>query len=227
MTTIISRVFPDEASARQAAGRLEFRGVPSRACMIITGVDGDALTARMEAARVDDSARKAYAAAVKSGQVVLVVHATYKPLTAATIVRDTLAKFDTVDVGDVVEDYFVPDGPQKAESVLKEHPLFLTTPASRNGYEGGPITKGLGFNMLKPHKARNSAIRGGGFKSRAFWPMPLLSTKPRKKSVISGGRYMSKAFWPMPLLSDKPRTSSVIKGGDLPFSRTLGWPPIS
>ncbi|MFL4470628.1 hypothetical protein ACERZ8_12325 [Tateyamaria armeniaca] len=227
MTTIISRVFPDKSAAETASARLVSRGVPPRDCMIITTQDDDKLAADMEAARIDDSARKAYAKAVKSGNAVLVVHATYKPLTAATIVRETLAKFETVDVGDVTNDYFVPDGPQSAPSVLLEHPLFLTVRPKRTGYRGGPITPGYGFRLLSARKERTSAIRGGGFKSRMFWPMPLLSKKERKKSVMSGGRYMSKAFWPMPLLSKKERSNSVIRGGDLPFSRALGWPPVS
>ncbi len=227
MTTIISRVFPDEATAHQASERLVFRGLPSRDCMVIATQDDDKLSAKMDAARVDDSARAAYAKALKSGKALLVVHATYKPLTAATVVRETLAKMDTVDVGDVVDDRFVPDGPQSAPSVLREHPLFLTVRASRASYSSGPVTKGLGFRMLSPRKTSTSAMRGGGYMSRVFWPMPLISKKPRKSSVIQGGRHVSKAFWPMPLLSKKPRTSSVIHGGDLPFSRMLGWPPIS
>lgn len=191
MTTIISRVFPDTASAKKAADRLKVRGLPSRALLIIAGSDDEALAAIMETARIDDSARAPYLKAVKSGQAVLVVHATYKPLTAATIVRGTLAKYDTVDMGDVVEDYFVPDGPPKAESILKDHPLFLTSRSNRNSHQGGLISKGLGFNLLKPHKDRNSATRGGGFTSRLFWPMPLLSKKERKSSVLRDVRPMS------------------------------------
>lgn len=227
MTTIISRVFPDKASAQKATERLVFRGVPSRDCWIITTQDDAALKQKLEAAQVDESARPAYAKAVKAGQALLVVHATYKPLTAATIVRETLAKMDTVDVGKVVDDYFVPDGPQSAPSVLREHPLFLTVRASRSRPSHGLISKGWGFSMLSARKTRGSAMSGGRFMSRAFWPMPLLSKKLRSKSVIHGGRHMSQMFWPMPLLSKKSRSNSVIHGGDLPLSRSLGWPPIS
>ncbi|WP_299724661.1 hypothetical protein [uncultured Tateyamaria sp.] len=227
MTTIISRVFPDKASADKAGDRLIYRGVPARDCMVISTQDDEKLAADMDAALIDDSAKKAYAKAVKSGNAVLVIHATYKPLTAATIVRETLAKYDTIDVGDVVDDYYVPDGPRSAPRVLGNHPLFLTVRPKRTGYRGRPITPGFGFRLLSARKERTSAIRGGGFKSRMFWPTPLLSKKQRKKSVISGGRYMSKSFWPMPLLSTKERSNSVIRGGDLPFSRALGWPPVA
>ncbi|WP_299282940.1 hypothetical protein [uncultured Tateyamaria sp.] len=227
MTNIISRVFEDEAAARYAAERIVFRGVPSRDVKVIAGSDAEATNAKMAQAEVDDGTMSAYASALEKGQAVLVVRATYKPLTAATVVRDLLSKMDTIDVGDVVEDYYRVDGPEVASSVLKEHPLFLTVRFDRTGYSGGPVTKGLGWRMLSQRRARTSAIRGGGFKSRVFWPMPLLSTKQRKKSVISGGRYMSKAFWPMALLSTKPRSNSVIKGGDLPLSRALGWPAVS
>ena len=225
MTTIISRVFSDEKAAKSAAKRLVFRGIPSRDCAVIAGSDEAAVASRLELAKIDESATSAYLKAAKAGQAIVVVHATYKPLMAATMVRDTFDKLDTVSVGDVTEEYFVPDGPEKGSSVLREHPLFLTVPPARTGHRGAPVTRNM-FRMLSPRKPRRSAIKGGGFKSRMFWPTPLLSKKPRKKSVISGVRYMSKAFWPMALLSKHKRSNSVITSGDLPFSRALGWPPV-
>jgi hypothetical protein len=230
MTTIITRLFEDEKTARYVAERIEFLGVPSRAISVITsasGADADEIKAKMVRSRVHESAVDAYLKHVKKGQALVVVRATYKPLMAATKVRESMARRETISVGDVVDDYYVSDGPQKSESVLKEHPHFLTVRMDRTGYEGRPISDGLGLSLLSKRKRRNSAMHGGGFSSRAFWPMPLLSTKPRKSSVIKGGRYMSKSFWPMALLSTRPRAKSVIEGGDLPLSRALGWPPVS
>ncbi|MEO0402271.1 MAG: hypothetical protein AAF214_07830 [Pseudomonadota bacterium] len=227
MTTIISRVFQDEAAARTAANRINFRGVPNRAIYVITATDDDVLAAKMDKALVHESAHSAYAKHVKDGRALLVVRATYKPLTAATIVRDMLAKMDTVDTGDIVQEHEMPDGPEIASSVLREHPLFLTVRPNRTGYSGGPVTAGFGFGLLSRRRARASVNRGGGFKSRLFWPMPLLSKKKPKSSVISGGRQVSKTFWPTGLLSTKRRGNSVITGGDLPLSRALGWPPVS
>lgn len=230
MTNIITRVFEDTEKARYVKERAVFMGVPSRDMSVISksSADDDAgLTENMQAAGVDDSALETYLKHIKKGHAVFAVRATYKPLMAATKMRELLAKHDPLDAGDVVEDRFVPDGPQKTPSILTEHPLFLTVPMHRTGYEGGPVTAGLGWPMLRARKPSEAVMKGGKFMSRAFWPMPLLSDKPRKKSVIEGGRHMSKSFWPMPLLSRKPRTNSVIRGGDLPLSRALGWPPVS
>ncbi|MBW4710219.1 hypothetical protein KX928_20725 [Roseobacter sp. YSTF-M11] len=230
MTTVITRLFEDEETARYVAEKIVFLGVPGRAVSVITkdsAADADALKSKMTRAQVHESAIDTYAKHVQQGKALVAVRATYKPLMAATKVRESMAKRDTVDVGDVVDDYYMADGPEPTPSVLKEHPHFLTVRIDKTGYEGAPISRGLGIRLLSARKKRDSAIRGGGFKSRVFWPMPLLSTKPRKSSVISGGRFVSQSFWPMPLLSRKPRSNSVIRGGDLPLSRALGWPPVS
>lgn len=136
-------------------------------------------------------------------------------------------KFETRDVGELTDDYFEADGPERASSILYDHPLFLTIRMDWTGYEGAPVSHGLGSRLLSPRKKLDSAIKGDGFKSTVFWPAPLLSKKARKKLVISGGRYMSKAFWPTPLLSKTPRRNKVIKGGDHPLSNALRWPTTS
>jgi hypothetical protein len=224
MTIIITRLFKDEASARKAASKLTFKGFPGRAVRVVAGANE--ASARLERAGIHTSALPAYAEGLKAGNAGLAIHATYKPLGAARIAREFLAKCDTVDTGDVTSEYYAPDVKDPAPSVLKEHPRFLTVAPGRTDYSGGPVTAGLGFGLLSKRRQRHSVKRGGGFMSRSFWPTPLLSKKPRKKSVISGGRTMSAAFWPTPLLSKRPRSNSVIRGGDLPFSRTLGWPPL-
>ena len=230
MTTVITRVFENEASALKAVEKLEFRRIPSRASNVFTApADGDvdALKAQMARAKVHETAVDTYAQHVMAGRALLVVRTTYKPLTAATIARQVLAKRETIDVGDVVNDYYMADGPEPAKSVMKEHPLFLTARIDKSKYDGRPVSQGLNIPLLRQHRTRNSAISGGGFKSRAFWPMPLLSKKERSLSVISGGRHMSRAFWPGSLISRKKRNSSVIRGGGPTLSRILGWPTVS
>ena len=227
MTTIITRVFNDKGAADAARERIIFRGVPSRAVTVIGPSEGNEAIDRMQAAEVHPSAMDTYSQAITAGKSLLVVRATYRPLTAATIVREMLAKMDTVDVGEVVNDYYRTDKPEKAPSILDEHPLFLTLRMDKSGYEGGRVSEALYWPLLSPRKERTSAKGKAGARSRAFWPMPLLSRKERKSSVISGGRFMSRAFWPMPLLSKGQRSNSVIRGGDKPLSRALGWPTTS
>jgi hypothetical protein len=220
-------VFQDEASARKAVRKLGSLGVPVRDCHVISA-EGDIDVAKaLHAAGVHDSAKAAYGEAVSNGHAVLAVRATYKPLMATRIVRDTLATFDTVDMGGVTSEHRVPDGPEPAApSVLKDHPLFFTVRRNKIAHGGAPVSHSFGIPLLSKPKERHSAMKGGGFMSRGFWPMPLLSTKERKTSVMSGGGFMSRGFWPMPLVSSTPRGQSVIKGGDLPFSRSLGWPTL-
>lgn len=223
MTTIITRLFDDADNARRAVDRLVFKGVPARDCDLFTGPTDDE---RLTDALVNPDALGAYQKGLGAGQTLVVIRTTYKPLGAAKLTREVLAKRGGTETSGVTEDYFVPDGPPRRVSVMLDHPLFLTLPADELAPRG-PITPGFGLGTLRPHRTKRSAMSGGRFMSRAFWPMPLLSQKQRKNSVISGGRYMSRAFWPMPLLSNKPRRRSVIPGGAWPLSRAMGWPTVS
>lgn len=228
MTTVITRLFEDESGAKKAYDKLMFRSLPARACQIITsaaGADADALKEHMSKASVHESALDPYAEHIAAGKAVLVVRATYIPLTAATIARNTLAKFNTIDVKDITNDHYVPDPPDKAGSILKGHPLIFSMRIDHAKYEGRPISEGLGIGLLGAHRTKRSAIHGGGFKSRMFWPMPLLSHKERKNRVYRGGKYMSRMFWPQRLVTRTGRRNRTFQG--LTISRLLCWPTIS
>ncbi len=226
MTTVITRLFEDEAGAKKAVEKLQFRRIPARAAKIITASgDADALKAAMTKAQVHGSAVDAYAEHVEAGKALLVVTVTHIPLTAATIARNVLAKRETIPVDGITDDYYMADGPQPASSILNGHPLILSLRLDESKHEGRPISEGLGLRLLKAHRTKRSAIHGGGFKSRMFWPMPLLSHKERKNRVYRGGRHMSKAFWPMRLITRSGRRNRTIEG--LTISRVLCWPTVS
>lgn len=222
MATIITRLFEDETAAKAAAKRVVRGGIPERAITMISGGEAETLRARMTRAAVHESAVAPYVERVQAGHTLLVVRATYKPLGAARITRETLAKSETLDAGPVVNDHFIPDGPERATSILKSHPRFFTMPLSR--YASGHVTAGLGFPLLSRKRRRTTASLTGARVSRMIWPMPLLSRKARAIKVKRGGGYMSRAFWPMPLLLTRPRDKSVIPGGGPVFSKTLDWP---
>ncbi len=221
MTTIITRLMPDQAAAQSAADRLQFKGVPKRACDVI--VASDKAEARMQRAQVHPDAIAAYSKALAAGNAVLVVRTTYKPLGAAQMTRDILAKRDTIDAGNVTEDFFVPGKPEKARSVLKDHPLILSLPVPA---PRGPVSSEFGLRLLKEHR-RKRDLKHNNPMSAKFWPGKLISRKSRSSSVISGGRYMSQMFWPGKLLSTKPRHKKVIPGGGFPFSRMFGMKTVS
>lgn len=222
MTTIITRVFPDAAAAEKAVKRLDFRGFPKRDRQII--VAGDDAENAMRRAHVHESALKPYAKKLAAGNAVVAVAATYKPLGAARLTREIFEKFDTVNMGDVVEEASVAWQPEKSPSVLKDHPLFLTLPGIENP---GRISTMFGMNLLKDRKAKRPLMAHDKRMSRMFWPMKLLSTKSRSSSVISGGRVMSRMFWPAKLLTTGERRRSVIPDGGTPFSRRLGLKTVS
>ncbi|QGX99527.1 hypothetical protein EI983_15125 [Roseovarius faecimaris] len=224
MTTVITRLF-DEQEARKAVEKLLDRRLPRRAIDLIPAPPGRAKTdlkARMSRAGVHDSAIDAYAEALKKGRALLVVRATHVPLTAATITRTELAKRKAIPVKGITDDYYMPDGPDHAPNILKDHPLFLTMRIDRSRYEGRPISEGLGLRLLSPRRDRRSAIGGSRHVSRAFWPMPLISRKERNSSVIRGGRFVSRGFWPMPLVTRTERSNKTFRG--LTLSRLLHWP---
>lgn len=217
MTKIITRVFASEAQARKAADRLNVKFLPRRNVRIING--GPNAEAEMQRAQVHESAITPYAKHLAKGAAVLAVRAGSKPLGAARITREVMAKFETHDVGNAVEESKVAWTPDKSPSILKDHPLFLTNAGVASA---GPVSEGLSLPMLKERKSKRSVMSGEKRMSRMFWPMPLLKTNRNATSAISGGRYMSRMFWPMKLLSTKPRRKSVIPGGGFPFSRRFG-----
>ena len=53
---------------------------------------------------------------------------------AQAVLRQTPAKFETADMGDMAGGYFVPDGRQSTPSVLTDCPLFLTVRPSKTGH---------------------------------------------------------------------------------------------
>ena len=229
MTTVITRLFASEKTARSVTNRLHRERFSSRSYSVITEGDADssaALVDRLERAQVDPAAAAAYAKHLTGDAALLLISVTYKPLGAAQIARGILAEYETIDVGTVPEDIYMPDGPEPAQSVLKEHPRFLTLTPDPDDPPRGPVTSGF-MKLLSPHRTKRSVISGERRMSRMFWPKPLVSHKRSATSAISGGAHMSRKFWPQDLLSRKPRRNSVIRGGSLPFARLFGWPSIS
>lgn len=222
MTTIITRVFPDPEAARRAAYRLSLKGISERSCRVI--VAGETAAKDMARAMVHESAIASYGKKVAAGNAVLVVQVTYKPLGAARIVRDYLDTLETVNTGKAIKEHKIAWEPERAASVMKDHPHFL----SYRGQETwGGLSSMLGIPTLKKPQRQDNLMPHDRRLSRMFWPMKLVSGKNRSSSVIQGGSHMSKVFWPMPLILSGERRNSVIRGGGFPFSRRIGIKTIS
>jgi len=229
MTTVITRLFANKEVADRVSTTLYWEGLPNNQLSVLVadaGESAEALTARLTKAQVPEGSAPVYAGRLAEGGALLVARATYKPLGAAQIVREVTVRAGAIPVDGVEDDVYVPDGPDHAPSVLKDHPRFFTLPIEPE-VPVGPITAQLGMRMLSSRRKRVSVFRGGRYMSRAFWPMKLVSKGRKANSAMSGTRHMSRLFWPMPLLKSRPARRKVIPGGGHPFSRALGWPTIS
>lgn len=229
MTTVMTRLYADEETARRIERRLYLQGFPRRATEVIAKREGQgasALADRMTTAHVPEAAAGTYAEKVATGKALLVVRATYKPLGAPRIARETLADSPVVKSGLDEEEFYVDTGPERSPSILTDHPHFLTFPREEAEMRPDLISASLGIPLISRKGPKSTVYKGGRLMSKMFWPMPMVIRKKSADSVIHGGRHVSKLFWPMPLVTDKPRRNSVIRGGDLPFSRVFALPTI-
>jgi hypothetical protein len=224
MTTVITRLYRDEASALGVRGRLSRAGFPRHALSLFSGEQGlsaGELQAKMERALVPSDAAKTYAARVADGASLVVVRATYKPLNAVRIANETFESSGALSSGLQTESFKVKTPPDHAPSILKDHPRFLTM--APGAVQSVPlVSEQLGLPLLSHPKRRDSVIHGG----KLFFGDGIIRKK-RSSSVLPEGSFMSRYFWPMPLISRRERGLSVIRGGGHPFSRMLGWPTLS
>ena len=88
MITVITRLYPDEASARGIVGRLYRAGFPSNAVSMVGGGDGDA-ERKLSNALIPEDAVGPLAKKIKGGNSAVIVRATYKPLNAVRIATET------------------------------------------------------------------------------------------------------------------------------------------
>lgn len=199
MTTIITRLYPDPAQATAARASLLDKGQDEDTIHIIMGDNPEAAAAAMKAARVSSASAAAYLRAMTGQQALLVVEAPFNPIGTAQRAMRVLNKHPALDVGLADEDVYLREYPDArfSNSIMKDHPLFMSN--SYSGLSHGHI---LGSNPIIRSKLRSSAIRGGGYMSRMFWPMKLLSRPKESKSAIRGGWLFSSLFG-LPLLTSR------------------------
>ncbi|MCU0911946.1 MAG: hypothetical protein MUE98_11565 [Rhodobacteraceae bacterium] len=194
MTTIITRIYRSNADAEAAAAELDSAGHPRENVDIVSEPDifrsGRSLAQRIADARVGKASAGIYEAEVRSGRTLLVVRAPVVPFGAARNAIAIVDRHEPLYVSGVVSNEYIRERP-KTE-------LFLSILPDHNR---GTVSEAFGLRTLSPRRPRTSAMSGGGYMSKLFWPMPLLSRKQRRSSVIHGGAHMSRFFWPMPLVA--------------------------
>lgn len=231
MTTIITRLYSDEATARAVQGELTAAGFPESRTDVI-GEGADARSA-MVAAQVPADSAATYADAMAPGNALIVVRAPVVPFGIARKAMGIVDAHGPLDAGVANENvYLREDGGtgtdsgatsrMVAKNVNTDHPLYLTPKPDSGSWRKGTITDKYGFKLLSPHRETRSVMPDAPFMSQKFWPAPLLSKTERKPSVLPGAPFMSTKFWPAPLLSKGERQLSVSRGKRFPFSETLG-----
>lgn len=207
MTTIITRAYADQRTA-EAAGHelLENKFQPSMLDVITSGGDAHA---EMRAAGVPKAAQEAYANAVGQGNAVLVVRA---PFGAAQTARDICVRHNPIDVGVAKPDEYVSTdmSASYSSSILKDHPRFMSSgmyPSLRRGRS--MIAMLFGKPLLRKKLKLDTALYRGT-KYWANFPLPHLSTKPRKRLrhyIYPGTKYW--ANFPLPHLTSRDRDPSL------------------
>lgn len=176
MTQLITRYFESESKAFTVKRTLQFSGFPRNDLLIFTDAGG--LTEALVDEHVDPKTAAAYEKKLGAGGAVLVIKATYKPLGAARLAREMTAEQGAVDMGDLVEEVYVPfKASTEVRSILSDHPLFLT--------------------RTKDHSSTGNYM--------ADWPIPLISRR-KPTDEFAFPRHARMANFPIPLISRrKPR----------------------
>lgn len=196
MTTIITRLYPDLATAQSVSATLMSRGHDAATIDVITSRGDGAVEDRMKAARVQAASAAAYAPGIGKGGALLVVRAPFSPIGTARDAIRVVNRTPALKVGLDDEDVYIRERPRADVA--------------------GKVMSGTNYFMSNPYR---SSTHG-----HIFGQNPIIQSRPRT-SAIPGGAYMSKMFWPMKLVSTGRQASSAIKGGFL-FSSIFGIPTV-
>lgn len=206
MTTIITRLYQDLATAQGVASALTSAGHLAGNIDVISR-DGDGTSeARMIEARVPKASVAAYAPGVAKGATLLVVRAPFAPMGTARHAIRVVNRTPAINVGLEDEDVYVREQPKlETEGKILPGTVFYMSNPHRS------LTHGhiLGSNPILPSRDKRSAIPGGAHMSTKFWPMKLLSARKDKSSAIHGGMLISSLFGVPTLIKDLPSRELV------------------
>jgi hypothetical protein len=208
MTTIITRLFADTATAQAAAHDLMGRGHGAETIGIITREGDSPASDRMRAWRVSAASTAAYAPHVAKGKALLVVQAPFNPVGTARDAIKALARHPALDAGVSNEnDYIREEMKVETSGKVQRGTVFYMSNPHRSSMHGHI----MGQNPIITGKTKTSAIPGGGHMSTKFWPMKLLSAPKERSSAISGGFLFSSMFGIPTIVSDWPSREMMTK----------------
>lgn len=206
MTTIITRLYPDLATAQGVVAALLASGHEASTIDVITKGGDGAPEQRMLAARVPKASAAAYAPGIGKGAALLVVQAPFAPIGTARHAMKVVNRTPAINVGIANENHYIREEPKVETRGSVQHGtvFYMSNPYRSLGH--GHI---LGSNPILPPKERTSAIRGGAYMSKMFWPMKLVTTGRQANSAIPGGFLFSKMFGIPTLLADLPSREMI------------------
>lgn len=186
MTTIITRLYPDAVTAQAVVAALLGYGHDQDTIDVIVKDGASDLMDRMRTSRVGPDAAATYTKhMVGNNNALLVVRAGYNPVGAARNAIKVAARYGSVDVGLDDENQYVREDADTSRnlSLMAGHPLLMSNPHQTPSH--GHI---MGNNPISAPREGRSAMAGGGFMSRYFWPMRLVSANAKEgTSAIRGG----------------------------------------
>ena len=197
MTTIITRLYPDAAAAQTVAGVLAADGQAYTGIDVITRDGAGTIADRLRKARVGATAAAAYAGPVADGKALLVVDAPFAPLGTALRAIRTVNRYPSISVGLADEDVYIREEP---ETIMDGRVYRGTVFFMSNPHRSLPTGHILGSNPIIHSRPRNSAIRGGAYMSRWFWPMKLVS-KPKVGTSALRGTWLFSSMFGIPTVT--------------------------
>ncbi len=224
MTTIITRLYSDEQTARNASAFLAKNGFVDRDRDVISGGEGGVVALRSAGVPADVAA--AYAETLAGGTAVLVVRAGFGRAGKA---RALVAETETIDAGLPKQDFYVRGGlrPHTGRPVARPEDARILTGSGPGGAlisTPTPFSSWLGMTLLSTGP-RSSSVMAGNKKITpgshlTTWTLntPLMTDNVTPFSSLLGWKTLTK---------QKERTSLPLTKSRTPFSDLLGMAPLS
>jgi len=210
MTTLITRLYADKDTAKQASEALEAKGF-DRNSVSLLGSD----TAAMADAGLDEAVSGAYAAQMSGDNSLLMLRAPFGSVGTAV---SALNRFDAIEVDTEQETYIRPvDDPSMSSSIIPGNKKFLTSQSEIGSGTG--FSEAFGMRLLSRRQQGKAKV---GHSTKTGKRENLLSRKQTGKAKVSHRTVTGKRW----NLIKKPSAGTSVIHNPTPFSSMLGWPTI-
>ena len=224
MTTIVTRAYKDQDTAKSVVAALRAEGHPDRDMDLFTKGDAD-LADKLAAAKVPADAVGAFVKAIEGGKPVVVARAEITPFGAAARARKVLDAFNPVKVQGSDGDFYLSVVPMAGAAATTigggdAHGLIWTRPGEIAAKRGWTFSGMMGWKLKSDRRPSDQAIyRGGKLFTEGFAAL-LSRRKPVEGAIYREKKLFTAGFYPM-LSGRKPSPDAVMK--DHPFMSQKFW----